>query len=113
MEFVTKQHTWLAMEGKIDQIDPGFEVGIIESSGQGWHYARLADRSSEDSVYSEPELRSPLQKALTTPWLLADPDWQPDIHGSIDAQELCESLTPMISQCGEIEVHFLGDQVEF
>lgn len=105
----------LDVEGKIEQIDLGFEVGIIERTADGWHYARLADRSSDDSGFIELELKSPLQEALIAQWLLTDPDGQPDIHvhGSLSSQELQEWLSPIIAKWGEVEVYLNGDVVEF
>lgn len=103
----------LDLEGKIDQIDLGFEVGIIERVADGWHYARLADRSSDDSGYVELELASPLQEALIEQWLLTDPDGQPDIHvhGSLSPQELRDWLSPIIAKWGEIEPYLNGDSI--
>lgn len=103
------------LEGKIEQIDRGFEVGIIERTAVGWRYARLADRSSDDSGYIELELASPLQEALIAQWLLTDPDGQPDIHvhGSLSSKELKEWLTRIIAKRGKIEVYLNGDEVIF
>ena len=103
------------LEGKIEQINLGFEVGIIERTTGGWRYARLADRSSDDSGYVELELSSPLQEALIEQLLLTDPDGQPDIHvhGELSAQELGDWLGPIIAKWGEIEVYLNGDLVEF
>lgn len=103
------------LEGKIEQINLGLEVGIIERTEGGWHYARLADRSSDDSGYVELELSSPLQEALIEQWLLTDPDGQPDIHvhAELSAQELGDWLGPIIAKWGEIEVYLNGDLVEF
>jgi hypothetical protein len=113
LEFVTNQTDLLALESKIDQIELGFAVGIIQRSGGGWHYARLADRGSDDSSYVELELRSPLQEALTMQWLLTDPDGQPDIlvHGTLSEPELRWWLAPIIDKWGEIEVYLNGDEV--
>lgn len=105
----------LDLEGKIEQINLGLEVGIIERTEGGWHYARLADRSSDDTGYVELELSSTLQEALIEQWLLTDPDGQPDIHvhAELSAQELGHWLGPIIAKWGEIEVYLNGDLVEF
>ncbi len=115
MKFVMNLAELLDLESKIEQIDLGFEVGIIERTADGWHYARLADRSSDDGGYVELELASPLQEALIAQWLLTDTDGQPDIyvHGSLSSKELKEWLTPIIAKWGEVEVYLNGDVVEF
>ena len=111
MELVVNMADLLDLECKIEQIELGFEVGIIERTAHGWHYARLADRSSDDSAYIELQLASPLQEALIAQWLLTDPDGQPDIHvhGSVSSQELKEWLTPIVAKWGEVEVYRNGD----
>jgi hypothetical protein len=115
MEFVMNQAELLDLESKIEQIVLGFEVGIIERTAEGWHYTRLADRSSDVGGYVELELASPLQAELIAQWLLTDPDGQPDIyvHGSLSAKELKEWLTPIIAKWGEIEVYLNGDEIIF
>lgn len=115
MELVVNMADLLDLECKIEQIELGFEVGIIERTGDGWRYARLADRSSDDGGYVELELTKPLQEALIAQWLLTDPDGQPDIHvhGSLSSQELQEWLSPIIAKWGDVEVYLNGDVVEF
>jgi hypothetical protein len=85
MEFVMSQTDLFDLEGKIDQIGLGLEVEIIERAAEGWHYSRLSDRSSDDSPYVSVELKSPLQEALTTQWLLTDPDGQPASMSTVHA----------------------------
>jgi hypothetical protein len=115
MGFVMNHTDLIEIEGKIDQIDLGFELGIIQRSVDGWHYARLADRSSDDSDYVELELGSPLQTRLIAECLLTDPDGQPDIHvhGNISSVELRVWLIPIVAKWGEVQAYLNGELVQF
>jgi hypothetical protein len=95
----------LEVEGKIESISLGYEIGNISREEDVWLYQRLEDRSGDAGIYTTLKLPSPLQTALIDQWLLTDPDGQEDIvvHGTITEAELEWWLEPIVAKWGSVE----------